>query len=118
MNDIKVNEYIRTIFGDIAKIIECNDEFVLDKEIKFHGRYRSYICEEELDFIVKHSTNLIDLIEAGDYVNGNMVLEKPTKKWLNICTNIVGNSRVYDWGIKSIATKEEFENISYKVEKE
>ncbi len=62
-NEIKVNEYIRTKNGQIAKVIEYRDEIVLDKEIKFYGMYRSYICEDEIDFIVKHSPNLIDIIE-------------------------------------------------------
>lgn len=62
-NEIKVNEFIRTKYGEIAKVIEYKDEIVLDKEIKFYGMYRSYICEDEIDFIVKHSPNLIDIIE-------------------------------------------------------
>lgn len=62
-NEIKVNEFIRTKYGEIVKVIEYKDEIVLDKEIKFYGMYRWYICEDEIDFIVKHSSNLIDIIE-------------------------------------------------------
>ena len=62
-NEIKVNEFVRTRYGEIAKVSEYKDEIVLDKEIKFYGMYRGYICEDEIDFIVKHSPNLIDIIE-------------------------------------------------------
>ena len=49
-NEIKVGEYIRTKLGDIKKITE-GFEFVIE-------RYN-----ESFNKIVKHSPNLIDIIE-------------------------------------------------------
>lgn len=62
-NEIKVNEFIRTKYGEIAKVIEYKDELILDTVIKFYGMYRTYLNDDELDFIVKHSPNPIDIIE-------------------------------------------------------
>lgn len=60
--EIEVGEYIRTDNGYIAKVIENKDELILDKEIAYHGIYRGYLYEDEKEY-VKHSHNLIDLIE-------------------------------------------------------
>ena len=123
-NEIKVNEFIRTKYGEIAKVIEYRDEIVLDKEIKFYGMYRSYICEDELDFIVKHSSNLIDLIQCGDYLNGKEVkhiadfegIEKPIRKIIFVDeTHLIPGETAEDKDIKTVVTKEMMESISYKI---
>lgn len=119
-NEIKVNEFVRTKYGEIAKVIEYKDEIVFDKEIKFYGMYRGYICEDELDFIVKHSPNLIDLICEGDYVNGKEVIEVFSDSVFVLAYNIKSADnieQIYINQIKKIVTHEQFESISYKVTK-
>ena len=69
MEDIKENEYIRTYLGEIGRVIaikENPDRVVIDD------------CGQIVLIadITKHSFNLIDLIEVGDYVNGNIVTDK------------------------------------------
>ena len=118
-NEIKVNEYIRTEYGEIAKVIEYKNEIVFDKEIKFYGMYRGYICEDELNFIVKHSFNLIDLIQCGDYVNGKEVIMdlQKSKEWYKSEDDFI-TCKDYTFEeneIKEIVTKEQMESISYKV---
>ena len=118
-NEIKVNEFIRTKYGEIAKVIEYKDEIVLDKEIKFYGMYRGYICEDEIDFIVKHSSNLIDLIQCGDYVNGKQVSNVDKIDNINFIEWTDGDMYKTeienDKFIKTIVTKEMMESVSYKV---
>ena len=118
-NEIKVNEFIRTKYGEIAKVIEYKDEIVFDKEIKFYGMYISYICEDELDFIVKHSSNLIDLIQCGDYVNGKQVSNVDKIDNINFIEWTDGDMYKTeienDKFIKTIVTKEMMESVSYKV---
>lgn len=120
-NEIKVNEFIRTKYGEIAKVIEYKDEIVLDKEIKFYGMYRGYICEDEIDFIVKHSSNLIDLIQCGDYVNGKQVSNVDKIDNINFIEWTDGDMYKTeienDKFIETIVTKEMMESISYKVTK-
>ena len=74
---IEVGEYVRTKRG-IAKVLE-----VKAVQPKMYGQHdvaylidkcpRMYITETAF---IKHSKNIIDLIEAGDYVNGNEVTDK------------------------------------------
>lgn len=78
---IEVGEYVRTRDGQIVKL-ENNEEFYEDSVdvgigiipavdgIWIDKEYLDYIEKEE---IVKHSKNIIDLIEVGDYVNGREV---------------------------------------------
>ena len=119
-NEIKVNEFVRTKYGEIAKVIEYKDEIVLDKEIKFYGMYRGYICEDEIDFIVKHSPNLIDIIQKDDFVNKCRVYEVE-EKGVTVYQTVENSATDYNWisfdEIEEIVTKEMMESISYKVTK-
>lgn len=67
--------------------------------------------------ISKASHNIIDLIEVGDYVNGYLVLNVLD---FNDNTRILSLERIYDnkiteEDIKSIVTKEQFENMEYRI---
>ena len=72
--EIEIGEYVRTKRG-IAKVLE-----VKTVQPKMYGKYdvvylidkcpRMYISETAF---IKHSKNLIDLIEEGDFVNGYSV---------------------------------------------
>lgn len=96
-NEIKVGEYIRTKLGDIKQITE-GFEFIIERHNKSSNN------------IVKHSSNLIDLIQCGDYVNGEQI----TDIWNgNRISSVKSNFNEED--IENIVTKEQFESISYKV---
>jgi len=107
-NEIKLGEYCITKNGLIAKLIEPQVYEINDKE-----------CIEFLEDIVKHSSNLIDLIQCGDYVNGEYVMhidnniENYGDK--TIITEL--NKRYFESQIIKVATKEMMESISYKVTK-
>lgn len=110
-NELKDNEYIRTDTGKIDKVINAN--YYMPQYIE---------CEKDLIFknnIVKHSSNLIDLIQCGDYVNGYIVrrtyLDGETH-YIKLGEQITRN-RTYNDDIKSIVTKEKMDSISYKVTK-
>lgn len=128
---IEVGEYIRTHTGKIAKANIINNvrytnwsarargkiELAGTKRILINGKY-------ELEDILKHSKNIIDLIEIGDYVNGYRVLEKTKIKnnEMQICIlkdNNCSNWRtVNDKTLKSIVTKEQFASMEYRAEEE
>lgn len=76
--------------------------------------------------VAKHSFNLIDLIEVGDYVNGYKVLyncEETEKEQCNgeyrkciiVATGKTGEWKMIDWDIESIVTREQFEDMKYVV---
>lgn len=63
MEDIKVGDYIRAKYGIITQIKTIKDTVVLTNEfIDIHHRYNEGIIEKR--DIIKHSPNIIDLIEV------------------------------------------------------
>ena len=99
--------YVRTDRGKIGKFRkEVGDYFELE--------YPKNVC----DLIFKNrlkiaSRNIIDLIEVGDYVNGSLVLDI-TGEYLRL-DGESHNKHYFSKHIKSIVTKEYFEQVSYKV---
>ena len=124
--DIKVGDYIRTTDGIIGKVVDTFTniypepwEIVLDNGIDLH--------EEDLanrDIQIKsHSENLIDLIDTGDYINGYKVIHIDREAPNNVYEGIeldMNNNYEYQFiaknKIKSILTKEQYEQNCYKVE--
>lgn len=113
MEDIKVGEYVRTK-RDIAKILE-----IKTVQPKMYGKHdiaylidtcRMYITSNNF---LKHSPNIIDLIEVGDYVNGKYVKEINQYKDGKSIIALIGI--IDENNIKSIVTKEQFKNIEYEV---
>ena len=114
---LEVGHFIRTIKG-IGRIEEITEDRT---EIYFNcdtGLTISFIkkdfTQEEMAQYYKHSDNIIDLIEVGDYVNGCRV-----HRIANCITIILDNEENISWvnpnEIKSILTKEQFESMSYKL---
>ena len=68
-NKIKAGEYIRTKEGEIGVIGFPDEEENMFKQKQFewysNGKYYNLIKEYE---IIKHSKNIIDLIEEGDVI--------------------------------------------------
>lgn len=120
-NEIKVGEYIRNKYGDIDKVkyISKYD----DGDIHINTmRGKIYYRPRE---IVKHSSNLIDLIQCGDYVNGEKVEKIAEPSLANdynrliYCNECEGLHKLilFNKDIKEIVTKEMMGSISYKVTK-
>ena len=108
-NKIQVEEYIRTYDGIIGKVkrIELDK---IDKSLKWYvfdkKRYDMNIIDEvyiNKPYIKKHSFNIKDLIEDGDYVNGYF-------DRYGELVEIIENE-----DIKSIVTKEQFKSVEYEV---
>ncbi len=102
------------------------------REIPQDNRYASIYLDKEANYskglslknIIKASYNIIDILEVGDYVNGMEVTRisgtRYDKNDLHCYCEHNGNE---NWqqvmipvkNIKSIVTKEQFEEISYKI---
>lgn len=122
---IEVGEYVRTTDGKIGTFVRYSSRKAeslykspADCFIKLGGRKSNLQCFR--DYIVKHSKQLIDLIEIGDIVNGYKVSDK---NGTLLCTNIKGIDRSgyhipisqYGDGIETILTKEQYQANCYKV---
>ena len=113
---IEVNEYVRTKNGEIHKVIEIKENrYITNFDDYFYYRYDNNMGGFKSD-IVKHSKQLIDLIEVGDFVNGFPILEP-----IYNGNTMYGIDEGYEnfkksFGeIKTILTKEQFEANCYKV---
>ena len=119
---IEVGEYVRTKDGRIDKVEifsvgccvwHCENGMCID-ECNRIGTH--------LEEIVKHSKQLIDLIECGDYVNGYKVISVDYDAMNDTieCIELDLNSN-YQYNfisirqIKTVLTKEQFENNCYQV---
>ena len=113
MEDIKVGEYVRLEGGYIRQYIKrsLDNHIILDKAVQGFNYLTSV---EEKEKIIKHSSNLIDLIEVGDIVNGKLIHK--IDKGPNYCYLYYGNCKTFvDYQIQTILTKEQFEVNCYKV---
>ena len=120
---IEVNEYVRTKNGYIIRVDENTNIFNLgwkEQYIDMETTRYGFTCEEE---IVKHSKQLIDLIEVGDYVNGREVKhiamfegfpDYPKLIFVDE-THLIPDDTCENDEIKTILTKEQFEANCYKV---
>ena len=99
---IEVEEYVRFNNGEIGKVIDI-------KENPSRIVYSEYGEIGLISDIVNHSKQLIDLIEEGDYVNGELI----TDKWVTRISSIRSNFSEED--IKTILTKESYMANCYKI---
>ena len=121
MNKLETGMYVRTKKYGIAKIIGgISDKFNIDVFKKDGCTLR---CQKEKD-ILKASFNIIDLIEVGDYVNGERIISIIP---IDICGNeILDNQHIFykdgeifeeifEKDIKTVVTEEQFESMSYRI---
>lgn len=104
-DEYEVGEYYRTKNGEILKIVDLDEyRFLVNK---FYYQ------------IVKHSKNIIDLVEVGDYVNGHRVTDKylfaGEKPVLETEGNDTNCKCLCEKDIKTILTGESYMANCYKV---
>lgn len=115
--NLEVGMYVKTKWGYICKIININDFREPSMKYGVEANYLRDVMFIGDEDILKASHNIIDLIEVGDIVvslNASNILEYNLLTLSNIdelkdLWNIQGN-------IKSIVTKEQFENMKYSLE--
>lgn len=119
--EIEVGEWIRSKDRFIGKVQKINYDNM--------EKSNYYICEKDnvmasnyLENIAKHSKQLIDLIEVGDFVNGyrveNVINEGPCPS--GKCVDIDSSKdssecTLWEEDIQTILTKEQMEANCYKV---
>ena len=133
---IEVGEYIRTNLGHIGKVIKEytfeNGEVVYPEPQEWVLDNKYVLNEAEMyqmgEQIIRHSKAIIDLIEVGDYVNGNRVIaincnfeyidddSDTGVAETNEGVQTTGENIINDEFIKTIVTKEQFKEMEYRVE--
>lgn len=100
---------MRTKNGEIHKVIEIKENrYITNFADYFYYRYDNNMGGFKSN-IANHSKQLIDLIEVGDYVNGELI----TDKWDTRISSIRSNFSEED--IETILTKESYMANCYKV---
>lgn len=130
--ELKEGMYIRTKYNDfcnmvaIRKIDEIDDDgsfWIDDYIIDTYGDEQNKLHEEDVEFA---SEDIVNVIKPGDYVNGYLVTTV-SKDAYGETIVFVGQRLIEEAGyyrsyyskdIKTIVTKEQFENMAYKIEKE
>lgn len=121
MEEIKVGEYFRSKSIGIMKFIYGTSYITKDNK-EDYIYYLEYENHKTMPLSakglkdMKHSLNIIDLIEVGDYVNGKKIIDT----YLDGANSYIKyehytGTRIYNKDIKSIVTKEMMESIEYKV---
>ena len=121
---LEPNMYVRTKDGCIFQILRTTYSKYLsrNKELCYEVDRPINVNMELYDEdIFKASHNIIDLIEVGDYVNGEKITRVIPQ---DICGDevldyqhiFVNDKEIFKHEINSIVTKELFESMSYEVE--
>ena len=121
MEEIKVGEYVRDYDGFIVKVNEVQD-YKEDDDIWYEEKILKGTWKS---MVVKHSPNIIDLIEVGDYVNRREVVEFECEDETILAFPIYTPDGLFntiecyapleEFEIKTILTKEQFNNAMYEV---
>ena len=112
MSEIEIGEWVRTKEGIIDKV----DRVVGMIENTVHLENSIWI---DIKDMIKHSKNIIDLIEVGDYVNGMEVCKDKVasgKEKLLVRNHIINGMSLEVVKIRTILTHEMYEQNCYKVE--
>lgn len=113
MEEIKVREYVRLKQGYIGDVVNINDFREPSMKYAIDIQKSDIVFVGEKD-IVKHSKNIIDIIEEGDYVNG-LYVHGITDYGLVVY--MFGDSKeiLEENEIRTIVTKEQFKSVEYIV---
>ena len=127
MEEIKVGDFIRTKGGNIGQVLKVIPESKYTTRIGriAHSPEKYWIDtikgSMSKPYIKKHGSNIIDLIEEGDYVNGYKVsfIAQDCAKFVQcdypVETGTANHYKFYKESIKSILTKEDFDAMNYVI---
>ena len=106
MEDMETGEYVRAKCGKIYRYVGVSEHLGKNmKDYEQDGETYQLIGD-----ITKHSKNIIDILECGDYVNGYLV-EEVKKEY--VYTAGYGTIELKD--IEEILTKEQYESNKYSM---
>lgn len=118
---IEVEEYVRNEDGYIWQIKKTKDldNIFIDEDGKVKEIAGETVFGDDVIVeITKHSRDIIDLVEVGDYVNGKEVIEvREQEGKIYLMTGYVPQTYIKE-DIKSIVTHEQMASIEYKVEED
>lgn len=125
--ELRENMYVRNCYGRIAKIEYMEDNTAYCDNWLYQS-YEDYITfinlndEEDINEITKASYNIIDILEVGDIIRYRIdKVSLETKGYLTGVIDITDEEMIEsikedkNYHVLQILTKEQFEEMSYKV---
>ena len=112
---LEPNMYVRTKDGYIDKILKLNESYV--KGVSQKDDFYAY----DIDNIVKTSYNIIDILEEGDIISFYEDIDNYKKQYVIGIPDLITLDNIKDKitndniRLVSILTKEEMEQMAYKV---
>ena len=113
---LEVGQFARLKSGYICKIININDFREPNMKYGVEANYLKDVMFIGDEDILKASHNITDILKKGDYVNGFKVIDIVENDiYISdyYAESYIGIVKVKD--IKSIVTKEQMEQMAYKV---
>jgi hypothetical protein len=120
--NIEAGDYIRTRGGHFHKIIR------IDNNGLFYWKHENgseiacgYSLEQIEGIITKHSKNIIDLLQVGDFVNKKQLIDivhDTDRHSVRTDFNNLIYEELINKDIKSIVTKEQYKNAEYIVKEQ
>lgn len=106
--NLEIGEYVRTEIGTIGKVVRINEIYFTIENNR-----------GEIDVLYegnqKHSKNIIDLIEVGDYVNGKEIHEIDENRKRLYSYEKDDYNIILNRDIQRVVTKQQFSNIEYRL---
>lgn len=120
IKELEIGECVRDKNGNIDKIENYSLGCCVWHCVKGMCIDRCNTVGTHLTDIVKHSKNIIDLIEIGDYVNGYSIDNIINGVLVHRANGIDRSGYLipiiqYENDIKSIVTKEQFASLEYRI---
>lgn len=125
--ELRENMYVRNCYGRIEKIEYMEDNTAYCDNWLYQS-YEDYITfinlndEEDINEITKASYNIIDILEVGDIIRYRIdKVSLETKGYLTGVIDITDEEMIEsikedkNYHVLQILTKEQFEEMSYKV---
>ena len=125
---MEINDFVisknRLVIGQITEIFKANEQAKICVNKK-----SNIIIPIGMNNILKSSSNIIDLIDKGDLVNGYIIVDKIVDPISNR-TKLVTEHNIYNWqydasllqfyneDIETVLTKEKINDENYIVYKE
>lgn len=111
---LEVGMYVRTEYS-ICKYLGIDEEGIYRRTLKSDNK--NITTGFDIDRVLKASFNIIDLIEAGDYVNGMLVCKNEEENYLYL-NGLDADGNYYEDSIrdiKTVVTREQFEYMEYRI---
>lgn len=114
---MEIGDYYRTKKGLISVVKTMNTpETRKEKHMGYVKRNVHLINgRHTLDDIVSHSSDIKELVQAGDYVNGKEVYLEKGELAVELAEHMPPYALLKDIEIKNIVTKEQFASLEFTV---